>query len=36
MANEKPEIKHAFDVWHVAKGMYLCIIIEELGPMLTA
>lgn len=21
MANEKPAIKHAYDVWHVAKGM---------------
>ena len=20
MANEKPEIEHAYDVWHVAKG----------------
>ena len=21
MANEKPNIEHAYDVWHVAKGM---------------
>jgi hypothetical protein len=20
MANEKPDVEHAFDVWHVAKG----------------
>lgn len=23
MANEKPEIDHAYDVWHVAKGIIL-------------
>lgn len=22
MANEKKEIEHAYDVWHVAKGVY--------------
>ena len=21
MANEKPEMEHCYDVWHVAKGM---------------
>lgn len=23
MANEKPEVEHAYDVWHVAKGITL-------------
>jgi hypothetical protein len=23
MANEKPDIEHAYDVWHVAKGITL-------------
>ena len=23
MANEKPQIAHSYDVWHVAKGIYI-------------
>ena len=26
MANDKPHIQHAYDVWHVAKGTYMKII----------
>lgn len=25
MANEKPNIEHAYDVWHVAKGILLLL-----------
>lgn len=32
MANEKPNIVHAYDVWHVAKGIFKINIDKNLSP----